>query len=239
MREFLSGFWTLYTLYFERGRLIPLFLAAVIILVLLGKKYGSRIHPLLFLLSVWTAVSYAFTLLISSISGKEEQSEHQKKRTGLMLLSVFLCVVMIVFSGSPVWSDDFLESSAKRSEREDTLKQVCETILSEDAQAKIVASADIMPYLQSYSAAFVPLYKVPAPGDAEKLPDEEQRLYEILSSQHPDFEQVHRLCHEQNRFYAIVDHEKMWPEHGYDYGFDLMTTVDHYEIYAYTGGQNE
>ena len=254
MREFLSGFWTIYTLYFERGRLIPLFLAAVIILILLGKKYGSRIHPLLFILSVWTAVSYAFSLLIFSVSGnketneetftesknsKNEETKHNRKRTGLMLLSVFLCVLMIVFSASPVWTDDFLEGSAKRKEREDTLNRVCETILSEDAQAKIMASSDIMPYLLSYSADFVPLYSIRVPSDTKKRPKDEQRLLEIFSSQHPDFEQVHRLCHDEEHFYAIVDHEKMWPEHGYDYGFDLMATVDHYEIYAYTGGRNE
>ena len=241
MREFLSGFWTIYTLYFEKGRLIPLFLASVIILLVLGKKYGSRIHPLLFILSVWTAVSYAFSLLIFSVSRKEEKEEtkHDKKRTGLLLLSVFLCVLMIVFSASPVWSDDFLETAAKRREREDTLNRVCETILSKDAQAKIVASSEIMPYMVSYSADLIPLYTVRVPGDTKKRPKEEQRLLEIFSSQHPDFEQVHRLCHDEEHFYAIVDHEKMWPEHGYDYGFDLMATVDHYEIYAYTGGRDE
>ena len=238
MREILSCFWTTYTLYFERGRLIPLFLTAVIILILTGKKYRGRIHPLLFVLSVWTAVSYAFSSLIFSLPQKEETKD-RKKRTGMALLCVFLCVLMIVFSGSSILSDRFLESSAERKNREETLKQVCETILSDDAQAKIVASADIMPHLLAYSSAFVPLYRVPESGKAEELPKEEHRLYEIFSSQHPDFEQVHRLCHEQKRFYAIVDHENMWPENGFDYGFDLLTTVDHYEIYAYTGGTNE
>ena len=68
MKEILSGIWATYKLYFDKGRLIPLFIVALIILVIAYKRSANRVRPLLFFLSLWTAVSHAFTILIASAS---------------------------------------------------------------------------------------------------------------------------------------------------------------------------
>ena len=119
---------------------------------------------------------------------------------------------------------------------EDDLHKVCERILEADPQAKVVAEEDILLYLRSLSPQIVPLYTPPVPGKEYLLPEEEHRLLDMFSSQHPDFEELCRICRKEKMFFAVTDRDRMWPEHGFEHGFDLLDSVDHYDIYVYTGG---
>ena len=238
MRELISYFWTFYRSLFENGRLIPLFLAALIVLIAGTRKTLGRISPLMFVLSVWTAVSYAFTLLVSSVFSQNDPGS-KKKRTALLAASSVFFLLIILLSGKSIWSDDFLQTRAETVSREAGLEAVSEKLLEMEENPKIIADADILLGLSVRSSSFVPLYVVPAPGAEDKLPEEDRQLYEVFSTQHPDLERVYRICHDQKRFYAVVDRETTWPEHGFENGFDLMDSIGQYDIYAYKGDAYE
>ena len=227
MKEILSGIWATYKLYFDKGRLIPLFAAALIILIIANRRLTNRVRPILFFMSLWTAVSHAFTILIASVSGA-------KKKARLLLASLF-CFLMVVVSGTPIWSADHLKPYDEIRTEEKKLDEVCETILNQDPHAKILASPEVMLSLCARSSEFVPLYTVSAPGKADELPEEEHMLLEAFSDMHPDFEQIHRLCHKQGRVYVVVDSGGMWPEHDYMPQYERLSPVDQYDIYAYSG----
>ncbi len=227
MKEILSYIWATYKLYFDKGRLIPLLIAALIILIMMAKRSANRAHPLLLLMSPWTAVSHAFTILIASVSDG-------KKKSRLLLASLF-CLLMVVVSGIPIWSAEYLRQNDEIRTEEKKLDDVCATILSADPGAKILASPEVMLSLCARSSAFVPLYTVSAPGKEDTLSEDEHMLLEAFSDMHPDFEQIHRLCHKQGRVYVVVDKSEMWPEHDYLPQFERLPSIDQYDIYAYSG----
>ncbi|MCR5267106.1 MAG: hypothetical protein K6E16_01125 [Lachnospiraceae bacterium] len=228
MREIVASFFDIYTRYSGRGKLLPLFLAAVIILFLIGSRDKNRPHPFLFVLSVWTGIAYAFEKLFRCISSRAGKC-----------LTVLLITVAVLLSGASVWSAKYLETGAMRRIRENDYQAVCDTILQADPHACVAAAPDMMPYFGAYSADFELLYPLPAPGQENKLTKEEHMLYDAFCDRHPDFMQVRRLGRDRGSFFAVVDKEAMWPEHIYESGFDLMTTVDHYDIYVCRGGAHE
>ena len=231
MREIVSSFFDIYERYCGRGRLIPLFLAALIILILIGITTGRKTHPILFFLSVWTAIAHAFAKALTFIS-----SENKK---WIRWIALVFIVVAVLLSGTSVWSATNLESGADRAKREEDYREVFETILAKDPHAGVLASPGMMPYFGLYSADFRLLYELPSPGEEDLLSKEDRMLYDAFSSHHPDFSQVRRLSRGKEPFFAVVDKEGMWPENIYESGFDLLTTVDHYDIYYCAGGVNE
>ncbi|MBO4902138.1 MAG: hypothetical protein J5518_05040 [Lachnospiraceae bacterium] len=212
MREIISSFFAAYGTAFGRGKLIPLFLVALIVLIAIEKKSRSRVNPLLFVLSVWTGISYAFVRLFERLS----------KRWEKVFVAVLL-LVLVIFSGTLIWMSPIHETGEARAQREAGYREVFETILQADPQAKVIAEPDIMPYFNAYSPDFTPLY------EAE----------DILSVQNPDFEKLGRVCRKEGRFFAVIDKEDTWPEKMYENDFDLMTTIGHYDIYVFSGGAHE
>lgn len=228
MREIAVYFLDIYERYCGRGKLFPLFLASLIILILIGTGSGRKTYPFLYILSVLTAIAHAFTSVAKRISSKSGK-----------WLAALLIGVALVLSGSSVWSAAHLETPEKRHEREEDYREIFETILQKDAHAKVIASPDMMPYFGAYSADFDLLYSLPAPGETDLLPEEEHLRYDTFSDKHPDFTTVKRICREEEPFFAVVDKESMWPENIYGSGFDLMTTIGHYDIYICPGGAYE
>ena len=236
MKELITHFWSIYKTVFENGRLIPLFLGAMIVIVLGRKKAEPGVPPLLFLLSPLTAISFAFTGL-SFCSGPKETTK--RSQTGLRIAVPVFLVLAILLSGRSVWSDDLADFSGTVSEQEAELDAGCDDLLSLEESPKIVASPKLMASLLARSSSFVPLYTLPSPAGVEELPENERQIYEVFLTQHPDLEKIYRICHKEKRFYAIVDREQTWPEHGFENGFDLMDSVAGYDIYAYTGAAYE
>ncbi len=228
MREIIALLLDTYSDFSGRGKLLPLFLVSLIILFLVMKKEGSRIRPLLFVLSVWTAISAAFVTFTGSI-----KSRKYRLGAGLFLAA------MIVLSGSLIWSRGILVSAGEIRQQEEDCRTICDRILSEDPAAGVIASPGLMPYLCASSASITPLYEVPYPGKEDELGEEDHLLYEAFLSQHPDLQLVRRICREESRIFAVTDNEWMWPEHVVESGFSLLDTVGHYDIYVYAGGGHE
>lgn len=234
MSELLSAIPDAYARLQGRGRLIPLLIVSAIVLYFMKKRSGSRSSLLLLVLSAPAAVSAALVKLVRAAFC---DPDGKKKIAGGT--AVLLALVVLLLSGSCIWSVYYLVPHQVLAAEEGTRQKVFEAILSEEAGAKVVTTPEMTPYFLAYSPSFSMLTPAKDPMLYGPFTEEAQALYEIMDDAHPDFERVHRLLHAQGTFFIVIDKQKQWPEHAYEKGLLLFDTVDHYDIYLHPGGAND
>lgn len=234
MKELFSQFFEVYARYTGTGKLLVLFFVSIIILLLIRKDQRGRVHPLLFVVSVWMGIAAGFTALISSVKAKS--------RTGLLysVLAVIFLIFAITLSGRLIWSDRFLDSREEITEREADYKAVFDTVLSDNSAPKILADTRVIPYAAAYSSSIEPLYSVPEEMDADLLDEKERKFFEEFSGIHPNLARLKRNLIGESDVYLIIDNTAEWPDgEPEDNDFYLLDTVSHFEIYKLMGGAHE
>ncbi len=241
------------------GKLAVIFIAALIVLFVIWNSGRGRVHPLLFVLSIWTGIAAAFVSLISvadesgevsrneSGDGKLDEPKHhdpEKTKHSKKLVLTLLCVVFTLFaislSGGRIWSERYLDSPKNLKTLEQDLTEVVRVITADYPEPGVLASEELLIRMQLLDGHVTPLYEIPKDGNPAGLSEEDSKLRDSFADIHPDFTLVHRLCKDRDSVYIVMHNEQQWPKSSpEEEGFTLMATVNHFEIYKYTGGAYE
>lgn len=224
-----------FTAYSGDGKLAVIFLAALIVLFVIWNSDRGRVHPLLFVLSVWTGIACAFTELLK----KTAHSEDRNRRLFVVLGTVFV-LFAISLSGSRIWSGNHLADPKETAAKNDDLAKVVQLIGEDSERPGILASADMMIRMEIMDGKLVPLYQIPKDGGASFATEEDSKLYETFADIHPDFTMIHRLLRNEGSIYVVIDNQEKWPLNPPEQdGFELFSSVNTLDIYKYTGGAYE
>lgn len=224
MKEILIKLFEKYALYRGHGKLAVLFVAALICLIFMHRKHRGRVHPLLFVVSVFTGISAAFSELIEKV--------FKENKIFYGTISVLFILFAISMSGSRIWSSDFTDDKQTIEEYSDSVESVTEYLLGRCESPKVLADKDITTMLLCYSSKLEPLCRYD--GNAK-----EDELSDAIESQHPPMETITRLANKEGHFFVIIDKRETWPERAAEGKYELINTIGNMDIYEYGGIAHE
>lgn len=240
MKEVYQQFLTTYENYRGTGKLLVLFLVSVLMIYLTEKKNENgrqRLHPAVFLLSVWTGIAYAGSGISGFLFSPAKNNGQKKKVSPMGMLALFLCLLTLCLSGTRVLNGEYFEKSENTMHIRTEYIQVMDVILADDDHPKVVAPPGFAPYLKMYSSRFETLYDYPKNGDVSLLSEDARAVYEQLSGSVPNMKTVADIAMENGCGYVILNSEKYYPEFPLtSFGFQLADTVGKWEIYKETEG---
>lgn len=244
MKELYQQFVTTYENYRGTGKLLVLFLVAVLLIFPVQKSMGQKKadgagwSPVVFLLSIWTGIAYAGSfiadfLFCTQTDSKSNAATDKKRKYPLMgLLSLVLCILLLSLSGTRVFSHTFFEKAENSMHVRPEYVQVMDALLEETESPKVIAPPGFAPYLKMYSSRFDTLYDYPKNGDISELSGEARAVYEQLSSAHPDTKLIADTAKETGCQYVLMEEGKFYPEFPItEFGFELEKTVGGWNIY--------
>lgn len=243
MKEIIIQLFEKYAAYRGHGKLVALFLAALICLILMRKNHRGRVHPLLFVVSVYTGISAAFTGLIeSAFSVKpKDNPEDNHKSYGILygILSILFILFAITLSGGRIWSAEFLDSRENIQTEYKDAEAAAQYLCGLTDNPKVLANYELMTKLQCYSSHLKPLYNLDKSIEADELYEDEKKIFDAISDQHPPMEMITRLVGKEGHFFVLVDKTETWPERAAEGGYDLIDTIGNIDIYEYGGTADE
>ena len=241
------------------GKLAVIFIAALIVLFVIWKSGRGRVHPLLFVLSIWTGIATAFAALFHVNAGEPQvevtaesevaPTEEAGAESGnaklnnkhiLTVLSIVFALFAISLSGGRIWSENHLDSPINLKTMEQDLAEVTRLITADNPTPGVLASEELLVRMELLNGNITALYEIPKDGNPANLSEEDSKLRDSFADIHPDFTLVHRLCRDRDSVYIVMHNEQQWPKNTPEEdGFERMATVNHFEIYKYTGGAYE
>lgn len=230
MREIFIQLFEKYAAYRGHGKLAALFIAALICLIFMRKNHRGRVHPLLFVMSVFTGIATALTGLL-------EKAFEKKRLYGI--LSVLFVLFAVTLSGGRIWSTDFTDKKetirADLSDAENAAAYLCGL----EENPKVLADYEMMTNLQCYSSHLLPLYQFGGSTKAGELSEDDKKLHDAISDQHPPMELITRLTNKEGHFYVAIDKTRTWPERAAEGNYNLINTIGNIDIYEYGGYAHE
>lgn len=237
MKEILIKLFEKYALFRGNGKLAVLFVAALICLIFINKKQRGRVHPLLFVVSVFTGISVAFTNLIEKVFTDSDEKKGLRMFYGV--ISVLFIFFAITLSGSRIWSTDFIDSRESIEAYSDNVEDVAIYLCNYSDSPKVLADEKLMAMLLSYSSELEPMYPLVGSLGKSKLTEDEKKLIDAISDRHPPMDTITRLANQEGRFFVVVDRTETWPEKAVEGNYTMIDTVGNIDIYEYGGPVNE
>lgn len=238
MKELYQQFITTYENYQGTGKLLVLFLVAVLVIFLIeknGKKDRRKWNPAVFLLSIWTGIAYAASMIAGSMFSIQTDTDETKKKKRLSLmgvLSLVLCILFLSLSGTRVFSNTYFEKADNSMHIRQEYVQVMDALLEETESPKVIAPPGFAPYLKMYSSRFKTLYDYPRNGDTSQLSEDARAVYEQLSGAHPDTKLIADTARENGCQYVLMEEGKFYPDFPItEFGFEYLKTVGGWNIY--------
>lgn len=252
MKELYQQFVTTYENYRGTGKLLVLFIVAVLLIFLVQKNGeqdktdGTKWSPAVFLLSVWTGIAYAGSFIADFLFCPQTDLEpdmavSKKRKIPFMgLLSLILCILLLSLSGTRIFSNTFFEKTENPMHVRPEYVQVMDALLEETESPKVIAPPGFAPYLKMYSSRFETLYDYPKNGDTSKLSEDARAVYEQLSGAHPDTKLIADVARETGCQYVLMEEGKFYPEFPItEFGFELEKTVVGWNIYKEKEGMGK
>lgn len=233
MREIIMQLSENYAMYRGYGKLAVLFFAAIICLIFIYKENRGRIHPLLFVMSIYTGIATALVKLIE----KAFTQKDSKKICGI--IATVFALFAITLSGSRIYSSDFIAGKDEVKTEKANFEAAAAYLTGLEESPKVLADYDVMSGLLCYSSAINPMYKLNKKVDEEKLSLDERKLYEAISDHHPPMEMITRLAGKEGHYYVVVDNTYTWPEKPVEGMYSLINTIGSIDIYEYGGNAYE
>ncbi len=223
-------------------RISVLFLMAVLVILTVNREKkqqeeeqkDSRVCPAVFVLSVYTGIAYAFSLLLSKIGKKEG-----KGRSLSIAVISFLLVITALLSGRRVMSEDHFSPAENALHLRTEHIAVMDRIIKDAGNRQVIRVAgpmDISMIFNVYSSRFAPLYSSDDEKYIASLSKDARAVYEQFKNKEPDMKKVTDALRRSDCTYLVINTDKYYPEFkAAEFGFDLVETVGFYEIYRMPG----
>lgn len=230
-----------YALYRGHGKLAVLFIAAIICLIFIKKEHRGRIHPLLFVVSIYTGIATALANMLRAAFGAGDNSIKSNKKQGVIygIIAVMFALFAITLCGTRIWSCEFIKTKEEIKTAETDLDAVASYLAGLDDNPKILTDYQIMNELLARSSKLQPMYKLENSAKISDMSIDERKLFEAINDQHPKMEQITRLARSNGHYYVVVDKTSSWPERAVEGMYSLINTIDIYDIYEYGGAAYE
>ena len=236
MKELLGEIAVHYENYRGTGKLLVLFLAALLILYRVNRATSGKYSPALFILSIWTGIAYAFSLLTSFVGISVWKFKFNYIKS---VIVVALLAIAVMLSGTRVISGDFFEPAENTLHIKTKYVMVMDRLLDlgeDESVISVIAYPGIAPYLKPYSAKFLPLYEYPKDGDVSELPEGARIVYNEFLTSVPDMKPVTDVGHKEDYEYILIDAGRYYPElKASEFGYELLDVVEDVEIYRRGG----
>lgn len=232
MKEFIYKLLTGFYQFRGEGKLISLFILALLVIYLKGQKEegGRRQSPAVFLLSSWTAVAYVLTYAMDRVWNEKMVKKPLSILTKLS--AVFLSVSIVIFSGKAVFHEEFCKKADNSMHIKQEYVAALDCILSDSDAPCIIAPPEIAPYLKMYHAKIETLYDYPKNQDVSLLSEEAQIVYGELSDAHPNTKKIAEIGKKNGYQYIIWNPSKYYPEFSLTlYGYEKFADVEGLEVY--------
>lgn len=232
------------------GSILVLFVVAVFYLYMSHNRStaddsndGRTVYPLF--LSVWGTIGVAFSAVISIIIGNKINADEGKSAyVRNMFVKICMCIVLVfavVISGSRIIAPQYYEKSQNRLHIPEDVAEVI-AVLQSDKPDGIIGVAT-MPgygvYYSSFDSRFTMLYEDAPNGDSSKLKAEIRQAYQELNVQYPDMRIVADAARMNGCEYIVIRNDAYWPKEPLDnFGYDLMTMCNNWNIYKAAEGVN-
>ncbi len=237
MKELYLQLTTVYEHYRGTGKLLILFLVAVLVIYLAEKRDQNgrqQVYPAFFLLSIWTGIAYAASSIADFFFLNEKNTEKTEKRKISVpgVLALLFCIVVLSLNGTRIISNSYFEKAQNTMHIRTEYVQVMDAILERTSEPRVIAPPGLAPYLKMYSSGFITMYDYPANGDISLLDEDARTVYEQLSGSIPDMKKVADIAKENNFEYIILNSQKYYPEFPITmFGYELIDTAGDWEVY--------
>ncbi|MDD3368809.1 MAG: hypothetical protein PHP50_08010 [Lachnospiraceae bacterium] len=229
------------------GLLLLLYLGALALLFLKEKNWPKRI----LLVSVPVCILIVFMIPLFQIAFNHFLDPETYYRmlwilpmsvtiayAGIRLLEghrrmvLIIMTVMIVLSGKYVYTGDYMAEAENAYHIPQTVVDVCDVILPEDgSQVCAVFPDDLIHYVRQYSSRII------MPYGREMLVhrwDYDDPFYRLMQQENMETGELSVTAKGYNCNYIILSTEKTFQQPMEDYGYEIVATIDGYNIYKDT-----
>lgn len=157
-----------------------------------------------------------------------EKRKH--KITKIIWLAAF--AVCIVLKGTNVYTHSGMVQAQNEQHLSSVVKNVCDYILMESEQPRCIMPREWYSQVRQYSGDIEMMYGRNADGYINTVDDMSKRIADELAKETPDFGYVFGQAFIQKYEFVVVHESKPVTDAVLQqYGYDLQTTVDGYNIY--------
>ena len=194
-----------------------------------GTRFLSGVYWRLLWMLPWTfVIAYAVVRMADRL-GKQ----------ALRIVVVAVACVCIFVTGKPVLSAETYGERSNVYELPQAAVEIADLVQSRlvDWQETLIVPNELLCSVRQYSAAACLLYGRNAEGFISNIGEEEQQVYEEMSSEHPDVARVTEIAKNKNCRYIVFNTSfHQIPEDLTEYGYEKIAVIeDVYAVYSRIG----
>ena len=194
-----------------------------------GTRFLSGVYWRLLWMLPWTfVIAYAVVRMAYRL-GKQ----------ALRIVVVAVACVCIFVTGKPVLSAETYGERSNVYELPQAAVEIADLVQSRlvDWQETLIVPNELLCSVRQYSAAACLLYGRNAEGFISNIGEEEQQVYEEMSSEHPDVARVTEIAKNKNCRYIVFNTSfHQIPEDLTEYGYEKIAVIeDVYAVYSRIG----
>ena len=224
LSEIFNNFYNRYALLRGDGKILVLFLVALLFLYVIRKNLNY--NPFILLLSPLGAISVALSEIFRFAKGKI-----------LVILVSVLSVLTIILSGQCIYSQNHAAVADSFYYIPNDYVEVMDFVLSLEDNPKVLAMPDYSIYHGMYSSRFDMMYEKRQDEDIRYLSEDARNAFNELLVHNPDMKIVSDAAIAQSCDYIILKKNYYWSEFPLtEYEYDLLKSFDGWEVYGRKGG---
>ena len=194
-----------------------------------GTRFLSGVYWRLLWMLPWTfVIAYAVVRMAYRL-GKQ----------ALRIVVVAVACVCIFVTGKPVLSAETYGERSNVYELPQAAVEIADLVQSRlvDWQEMLIVPNELLCSVRQYSASACLLYGRNAEGFISGIGEEEQQVYEEMSSEHPDVARVTEIAKNKNCRYIVFNTSfHQIPEDLTEYGYEKIAVIeDVYAVYSRIG----
>ncbi len=194
-----------------------------------GTRFLSGVYWRLLWMLPWTfVIAYAVVRMAYRL-GKQ----------ALRIVVVAVACVCIFVTGKPVLSAETYGERSNVYELPQAAVEIADLVQSRlvDWQETLIVPNELLCSVRQYSAAACLLYGRNAEGFISNIGEEEQQVYEEMSSEHPNVARVTEIAKNKNCRYIVFNTSfHQIPEDLTEYGYEKIAVIeDVYAVYSRIG----
>ena len=173
------------------------------------------------------------------IAYAEVRIAYRLGKHSLRIVVVAVACVCIFVTGKPVLSAETYGERSNVYELPQAAVEIADLVQSRlvDWQETLIVPNELLCSVRQYSAAACLLYGRNAEGFISNIGEEEQQVYEEMSSEHPDVARVTEIAKNKNCRYIVFNTSfHQIPEDLTEYGYEKIAVIeDVYAVYSRIG----